>query len=325
MIKTIKKVFSQIPQLEVGVRVLYWKYPVFNSLIKRVARKSAKDAVVTAKTPVKGEKSFSLQALSEAIREHGVAKGDILIVHSSMQGLAPTGATPGEIIDLLLNLVGTDGTLVMPAIPKYREAPTGVERISQDLSQTVWAYDVQRTPPWTGALPHKLMKRPGAIRSRFPLNTVVALGKHARAMMEHELDIPGTTPCGPASAWAYCANHNAKILMLGVDLAHSLTMIHVAEDCHEDTWPVVGWYRPRQFLVKDHGEETLVQVRERHPKWAMHYGERKLNTDLMHAGVARQTRLESLPIISLESQSLLSFLGERISTGYPYYLWSSAK
>jgi len=298
---------------------------VFNSLIKRITHKSTKGAVATATPLVEGERSFSLQALSDAIREHGIAPGDILIVHSSMQGLAPTGAAPDEIIDMLLDLVGTDGTLVMPAIPKYREASTGVERISQDLSQTVWTYDVQRTPPWTGLLPHKLMKRPGAIRSRFPLNTVVALGKHARAMMVHELDTPGATPCGPSSAWAYCANRNAKILMLGVDLAHSLTMIHVAEDCNEDRWPVAGWYRPRQFLVKDQGRETLVNVRERHPKWAMHYGERKLNADLLRGGVARQTRLESLPIISLESQALLRFLGARISSGYPYFLWSLAQ
>ncbi|WP_218509427.1 AAC(3) family N-acetyltransferase [Variovorax sp. dw_308] len=324
MIRTVKWIFSQVPQLEVGVRVLYWKYPAVNSLIKRVTRKSAKGAV-TAACLVDREKPITLPALSEAIREHGVARGDILIVHSSMQSLAPTGATPGEIIDLLLDVVGDDGTLVMPAIPKYREAPIGTERISQDLSQSVWTYDVQRTPPWTGALPHKLMKRPGAVRSRFPLNTVVAFGQHARAMMAHELGTPDSTPCGPNSAWAYCAKHNAKILMLGVDLAHSLTMIHVAEDCQEDNWPIAGWYRSRQFLVKYQGSEMLVNVRERHPKWAMYYGERKLNADLLHSGVARETRLESLPIISLESRALLRFLGDRRSRGYPYFLWSMSQ
>ncbi len=42
MIKTIKKVFSQLPQLEVGIRMLYWKYPTLNSLLRRIAHTSAK-------------------------------------------------------------------------------------------------------------------------------------------------------------------------------------------------------------------------------------------------------------------------------------------
>lgn len=321
MIKVVKKVFSQIPQLEVGIRILYWKYPLVNSLIKRITRKRSKSPAITT-NPGKVERSFSLQDLADAIGKHGIGHGDILIVHSSMQSLAPTGATPAQVIDMLCDVLGPNGTLVMPSIPKYREASTGTDRLTQDLSKTVWTYDVQRTPPWTGAIPHQLMKTPGAIRSRFPLNTVVALGSHARAMMEHELDAPDATPCGPSSAWAYCANHNAKILMLGVDLAHSLTMIHVAEDCYQDTWPVTDWYRPRQFLIKDNGEETLVRVRERHPKWAMHYGERKLNDDLLRSGVAQQTRLGPLPIISLESQALLGFLRSRAPSGYPYFLWT---
>ncbi|MNL87693.1 hypothetical protein D3C87_2169730 [compost metagenome] len=69
----------------------------------------------------------------------------------------------------------------------------------------------------------------------------------------------------------------------------------------------------------------LVNVRERHPKWAMHYGERKLNADLLHYGVARETHIESLPIITLESQALLRFLGDRKSSGYPYFLWTMTR
>ena len=321
MIKKVYKIFSQVPQLEVGARLLYWKNPTLNALFKRLSHSSKKSAAITDKL-INEVNPITLYELATAIREHGVKSGDILIVHSSMQSLAPTGAAPSEIIDLLLDIVGDDGTLVMPAIPKYREASTGTERITQDLSETTWTYDVQRTPPWTGALPHKLMRRPGAIRSRFPLNTVVAFGKHAQAMMAHELDAPNSTACGPNSAWAYCAEHNAKILMLGVDLAHSLTMIHVAEDCHENSWPISNWYRPRQFLVKDQGSETLVKVRERHPKWAMHYGERKLNTDLLREKVARKTQYKSLSIVSTESQALLRFLADRRRSGYPYFFWS---
>lgn len=323
MLRHIRSAFAQIPQLEVGVRLLYWKVPLFQSLVKRVFGRSntpAADAkAITAEAPV------SLGDLANEIRRHGISTGDILIVHSSMQSLACTGASPAQVIEMLLGIVGSEGTLVMPAIPRYREAPQSTDRLTRDVSKETWIYDVQRTPPWTGALPHKLMKTAGAVRSRFPLNTVVALGKHAATMMERELETPGALPCGPQSAWAYCANHGAKILMLGVDLAHSLTMIHVAEDCHEADWPIKGWYRSRQFLVKDSGTEELVNVRERHPKWAIHYGERKLDTDLLSYGIAKRTMAGTISITSLDASALLQYLGSRRDSGYPYFLWKIAQ
>lgn len=319
MLRFLRSTFSHTPQLEVGARVLYWRVSFIQDLVKRILIHRR------ARLPIKQENKalepVSLEELESTIRSHGIGPGDILIVHSSMQSLAPTGASPEQIIKLLRLIIGDGGTLVMPAIPKYREASTGTERITRDLSEEVWIYDVQRTPPWTGSLPHKLMKTAGAIRSRFPLNTVVALGKHAEEMTEHELDTPGATPCGPQSAWAYCAEHGAKILMLGVDVAHSLTMIHVAEDCHEDTWPVAGWYRPRRFLIKDMGSTKEVSVRERHPKWAMHYGERKLNADLFAHEIAKQTMLGDLSVTTLHARELMSFLGSRRTSGYPYFLW----
>lgn len=317
--RIIKKIFSQVPEFEVGVRLLYWKVPAIHALLKSFQKKGTTVTSAPQRAEVRGH--VSMKSLSAAIRSHGIGDGDILIVHSSMQSLSSTGANPSEIIELLRDIVGKSGTLVMPAIPKYREAPTGTDRIARDLTEEVWTYDVQRTPPWTGALPHKLMKTPGAVRSRFPLNSVVALGKHAEAMLAHELDTPGSTPCGPQSAWAYCANHGAKILMLGVDLAHNLTMIHVAEDCHEDTWPIKNWYRTRKFLIKDAGSTKEVCVRERHPRWAIHYGERRMNADLLSHGVANHSMLAEISLTSLKAQDLLQFLGRRRTSGYPYFLW----
>lgn len=308
--------FSRVPALEVIVRIAYWRSQFVHQLLAKVKRKEKPAA------PAKTMEPVALASLEEELRRHGVVEGDILIVHSSMQSLSCTGEDPAAIIAMLRRLVGETGTLVMPAIPRYREAVEGVERITTPMDDVIWTYDVQRTPPWTGAIPYKLMKTPGARRGASPLNTVVAIGPHTDEMLAQENTVDWATPCGPTSAWAYCAQKNAKIIALGVDLVHSLTMIHVAEDCHEQHWPIAGWYRNRQFRVKNAGVESLIKVRERHPKWAMHYAERRFSRDLLQHRIAKSSSLGQLHITSVESSALLSFLDARKQSGYPYAYWS---
>lgn len=329
MIKLANYIFSKLPQVEIAVRVAYWKSDLVHSYMQRFKRRSTKsDEASNASLERSNKPNVALREVESELIKHGVEKGSILIVHSSMQKLSRTGATPSEIIDMLLNLVGEAGTLVMPAIPKYKEAASlaaGIDRVSVDLSEEVWTYNVKKTPPWTGALPYKLMKTEGARRGRHPLNTVVAKGFHVSEMFARELSVPHSLPCGPESPWAYCAKHNAKVVALGVDLAHSLTMIHVAEDCYESEWPVKNWYRNRKFLVVDHEQEQIVEVRERHPKWAMHYSERKLDHDLARHGISCKTMVGDIAITSVDSEALLRFLNCRKAKGYPYYLWSMSQ
>lgn len=322
MVRFIDYLFSRIPHLEIMARIIYWRYEWFHSFSQRVKSQKNRHAKPSS-TYDQGGNTASLLDVENELRKHGVTTGDILVVHSSMQSLACTGASTGEVIDMLLRVIGESGTLVMPAIPKYKEAAvvaSGVARITADLTDEVWTYDVQKTVPWTGALPYKLMKTPGARRGRHPLNTIVAKGFHVNEMFALELNSSHSTPCGPESAWAFCAKHNAKIVALGCDLAHSLTMIHVAEDCHEQDWPVAGWYRERTFLVKDEEVKTKVIVRERHPKWAMHYCERKLDFDLRRNNISKASKIGNITVTSVDSAPLLKFLEDKRSKAYPYYL-----
>ena len=314
--------FARAPWAEVAVRRAYWSSPGLHQLlgkVKALRAKRGRPAVAAGPGP-----RFTLAELEKAVRAHGIGSGDILVVHSSMKELKCTGGSPADIIAMLRDVLGADGTLVMPAIPHFREAPTDTTRITGDVSAELWKYDRQRSPPWTGALPARMMKEPGAVRARHPLNTIVALGAEAQAMIEHELAIPGALPCGPGSAWGYCARHNAKVLGLGVDMAHSLTMIHVAEDAHEHDWPIRGWYRTRRFRLVDDGQEQIVEVRERHPRWSMFYAERKMTHDLRTAKVSRHSTLDGMPLWSLESAALLDFLGQRRASGYPYFNWQGS-
>lgn len=311
---SLVKILSISPWIEVLIKTLYWRSPVMNRLLAARARSQNKVSAVT-KLP-----ALSFDVIEQALRDSGVLPGDILIVHSSAVALSQTGLTPTEICQRLINFLGAEGTLAAPAIPLFREEPTGLDRLTDAICSKRLTYDVKRTPPWTGAIAKALMNMPGALRSRHPLNSMVAIGKHAVSMMEHNIDGHLPTACGPNSSWKYCVDRNAKVVFLGVDASHNMTMIHVAEDAWESQWPVKGWYRERPFLIKDLDFEVNITVRERCPKWSIYYGERTLQRDLKSHKVLITRDIHGLKFGCCESRRLIEFLIERNNKHYPYWI-----
>jgi len=310
MLSLLEPIMGRFPRFEVLVRHLYWRSPVIVRWYNRRGKKTAPD-----KSPATSSARFIRH-----LESCGIGDGNLIIVHSRYRSLTSSNETPSQIIADLLSLIGHDGTLAMPAIPKFDEAPEITKRMTADVSNLTAYYDPKMTPSSTGVLPNVLMKWDGSFRSSHPLNSMVAVGPKAEAMMRHNLKGYAPLPCGLNSSWYYCYQNDAKIIAVGVDLAHSLTMIHVAEDVLEDAWVVPNWYRMRRFIINIGNQDVTVTVRERHPMWAMYYAERKLSRDLIKAGITTKTRIDDVNIEICSAQALVSFLNSRNGNGYPYYM-----
>ncbi len=259
----IAYLFRLFPRLEVVVRLAFWRFPIVQGVVRRLFRRPA-----LCLGPGRGSRDgIQFDRVLQSLRMAGVEHGDILIVHSSYKALQGTGLSAMEIVAALQGLISDSGTLAMPAIPIIAGEPQGMDKFDDAAYRRVFTYNVQSTRIWTGALPKELMSVPGATRSRHPCNSMVAIGPHAAAMMANNLNEPEPTPCGPGSSWAFCYLHNAAIVSLGVDLAHSLTMIHVAEDLFERDWPVNDWYRRRRYRIKDGDFDQEFVIRERRHRW----------------------------------------------------------
>ena len=243
----------------------------------------------------------------------------MLIVHSSDDALRRLGLSPRRLNDALLEILGPEGTLAEPAYPRLPGEKRGWEWMHQAAPYPPMEYEVQRAPVTTGILGWDLMRRRGSIRSRFPINSLVAHGKWAEAMFENELDGERPTACGRQSAWFFCAERDARVLMLGVDVAHTLTLNHVAEDAYEGDWPVRGWYRDREAHITDGSETRVIQVRERQPHWAQNYAEGRLNKDLRRFGVVKELQLGGVSVALLSARAHLRFLRGRRNRIYPYF------
>jgi len=145
----------------------------------------------------------------------GVRPGGVLLVHSSLSSLGPVPGGAKTVVQGLLEALGPDGTLLMPALSYARVTP------EQPL------FDVRLTPSNIGALPEYFRTRPGTLRSIHPTHSVCAVGRLAAELLDRHIE--DRTPCGPRSPVRLLPEYDGQILMLGCGLRPNTSM-HAVEE-----------------------------------------------------------------------------------------------
>ena len=311
----IKKFFSISPQIEVTIRKIYWKnirFFIFFSRFKFIN-------YIKSKKKINFNKNDLSMVLNFLIN-NGIKDKDTIVLHSSLKGLSQKHIKPSEIIDGFMSILGANGTICMPASPKFKNAKNIQDYITNYEDNDIYEYDVNRSSTQTGLLPFLLSRKNGSIRSRHPINTMVAYGSLAKEICENNpIDI-NSLPCGKNSSWDMCYKNNAWIIGFNLDLTHSLTMIHLAEDKYEKTWPIDNWYRNKNFLIKDKNFEKIKVLRERRPIWGTcHFAERTLCKDLINEKILISSSINGVIIEIISSKKLIDYLKSRNTKGYPYY------
>ena len=302
----IYKTLAFHPLIEISVRYLYWTNINFLKKFK------------INKTKLYKLNDFS--KITKQLIDFGLDKGDILILHGSYESIEKTGKSPNNIIDELLELVGSEGTLAMNSARVFPEEKSQDYYIKTDYTNQIVTYNVRKSRVWTGVLPFCMLKYKEVKISRFPINPIVAIGKYADEIISKNIDGELNSSCGMNSSWKFCVDNNAVIVGLGTDLTHSLTIMHVAEEIMGANWPVDDWYRERTFRVIDNDFDEIVKVKERKPKWGtLHFAERTLCKDLLKAGILKTTIIDGVLVEFLKSKELIDFLNSKNKNGYPYF------
>src|ERR1700690_2371918 len=133
----------------------------------------------------------TLNSLHRELSDLGLRSGSAVMVHSSLGQIGWTVGGPVTVIRALLEVLGTAGTLAMPAESPYvsdpstwndpRVPPAWYEAIRENLP----VFDPLTTPTTMGAIPEAFRTFPGTQRSRHPLVSVCANGRHAEEITKH--------------------------------------------------------------------------------------------------------------------------------------------
>ncbi|HEY3902208.1 MAG TPA: AAC(3) family N-acetyltransferase [Chthoniobacter sp.] len=170
--------------------------------------------------------------LRRDLEQLGVRSGDILCVHSSLKRLGLVIGGVRTVIEALLDAVGSEGTIMMPAYSgdlsdpaEWRFPPVPSELIPQIRAETP-PYDPTLTPTrGMGAIPEYFRRYPGVVRSPHPQSSFAAIGPRA-------LELVGKHPLpfrfGPKSPLGRLKDLNGKVLMLGApwDTSSFLYLCH---------------------------------------------------------------------------------------------------
>jgi len=150
------------------------------------------------------------------LRKLGLKKSDIVGVHSSLSSFGYVEGGADTVIDALLDVVGEEGSIVMPT---HSANLLAVERTPEEIAMGVaWLYqilpyDPKETPATTGIIPETFRKRKGVVRGSHPSHSLAAIGPKANELVE---------------GWHKALELNGYVLLIGVGLK-VCTAMHLAE------------------------------------------------------------------------------------------------
>lgn len=194
--------------------------------------------------------SLSISQLEDIIRNKlGIKEGDVVLIHSSLGNLN-LNCSPFEVLDLLLKIVGENGTILFPTYPKLT---------SLKFLEAEKVFNINKTPSYMGILSELARRHPKAVRSLHPTKSVVAIGKYAVELTnEHSESI---YPYGEQSPYYKINNYNGKTIGIGVS-TKNLSCIHCVDDIMKEDFPVMP-YDERVFdstCIDSQGNEKRVST-----------------------------------------------------------------
>jgi aminoglycoside 3-N-acetyltransferase len=185
----------------------------------------------------------------------GVRPGGVLLVHASLRSLGPLNGGAETVVQSLLEALGPQGTLLMPALSYRTVGPKSP------------VFNVATTPSCVGALPEYFRTRPGTLRSVHPTHSVSGVGPQVEDLLgEH---IRSTTPCGPYSPFARLPGVSGQILFLGCGL-HPNTSMHAVEE-RVDPEYLYGEEVDYRVILADGSQQRMRVRSHKFDGWSQRY------------------------------------------------------
>lgn len=256
--------------------------------------------------------SFDAVALRDHLAAHLGDDFTVLMVHSSMNNMAPmyTG-TPLDLVRMLIDFVGPERTLVMPAF--YFGDPKIGGNLATFLANP--RFDLRRTPSQMGLATELFRSTKGVVQSRHPVYRVAALGPLAGEICAgHE---NADTPAGPGTPFETMYRHDARVLGIGKPI-DVLTQVHYVEDSMGLDFPASCTRREPHpvTVVVDGNTEVQAALNGYEVAWRRDMFRLR---HILPAGIIDEWQFHRVPMFTTRAKPLVEALFEAAGRGDTVY------
>lgn len=231
--------------------------PGFLLRANRKRKKNARNQELQ-KQKERGE-NITKDQLVQQLKEIGLVAGTDVLVHSSLSKIGYLEEGPKTLVDALLEVVGSEGTVLMPT------SPNNVYQLNY-IRNTPF-FDVRNSPSKLGAITEYFRTLPTAVRSLHPTEPVSAIGPLANYYTKDHFG--ELTPYSARSPFYRLSEKGGTILYIGVTLANAGTNLHTLEDAVDSfKFPV---YHPEIFdfeVIDQEGKKHKVQTKVHDPEYS---------------------------------------------------------
>ena len=282
---------------EVAARHALARFPRLRHVVRQRVRRADPD-----------QRQMALETLQESLVRMGISEGDFLLVHSSWAGMRNLEVKPSAVIGMMLELIGSTGTLAMPT------APLSIDDGGEAL------YDVEHTPSSMGLLTESFRRRKGTIRSPCPLATISAHGPLAERLSRDFREESGNTPYGLGSPYEELVAEQGKVLVLGIGTLRPLSLLHSTFDCLGDENPIADYYADFAFEVVDGNAAETWHLRRHDARWERYYASIVFSRMLDRAGLVQSEDLGGMKVSVLDAHAFADWHTPLARDhGWPYW------
>ncbi|MBE6119180.1 MAG: AAC(3) family N-acetyltransferase [Erysipelotrichaceae bacterium] len=143
-------------------------------------------------------KKYSAEDLKSVLIDCGLQSGDTVLIHCSYRRFYNFTGNPDDIINIIQDIIGRKGTVVMPC-----------------YGEDKYYFDVDNSVSKAGVLSEVFRNREGVIRSKCSHFSVAAWGKYSQELIkDHEKSIYGFDENSPLYKLYFVKN--SKVVFLGM-------------------------------------------------------------------------------------------------------------
>lgn len=194
-------------------------------------------------------KKYDAKDVVKVMREMGMKPGSVVCIHSAYSMLFNYTGSAEELISSILKEIGEEGTLVMPAFPKYELA-----------NKKGYIFDREKDPTGAGFLAEVFRKWPGVKRSINVRHSVCALGKYAEYLTK---DHQYSHDCWDMqSPWYRICELNGFVYTLGMPRSYMGTIIHCTESLLQYESPYWSQFFDKHCVYRYYDNQHRVKTYE---------------------------------------------------------------